>query len=47
MLDSNLPAMHREAKVAADNKVVTMDTHFERLFDHYEKLVTGHKTVAA
>ena len=47
MLDSDLPTMHREAKAAADTKVVTMDTHFERLFDHYEKLVSMRTNVAA
>ena len=47
MLDSDLPVMHREAKAAADAKVVTMDTHFERLFDHYEKLVAAQVNAAA
>ncbi len=47
MLDSDLPTMHREATIAADRKVVTMDTHFERLFDHYGKLVSMRTNTAA
>ncbi len=42
MLDSNLPALHKAAHHAAERKVVTMATHFERLFDHYQQLVGGN-----
>ncbi len=39
MLDRDLPGMHRAARDAADQKVVTMATHFDRLFDHYGSLL--------
>lgn len=41
MLDRDLPAMHHAAREAADAKVVTMATHFERLFNHYGTLLAN------
>ncbi len=39
MIRKDRAPMHQAARHAADTRIVTMSSHFERLFDHYEKLL--------
>ena len=47
MLDKDLPSLHRAAFDASQRKVVTMATHFERLFEHYGRLASQKATPTA